>query len=64
VVTVAHACLKRRLKWVLSTWEYNWASQSPGNINVETWPAGWGLGVGLTTPHQMSLRKGAYCEGG
>jgi hypothetical protein len=34
--TVAHACRKRRLKWVLSAWGCNWATQSPGDINMET----------------------------
>jgi hypothetical protein len=27
--TVAHACRKRRLKWVVGAWGYNWATQSP-----------------------------------
>jgi hypothetical protein len=35
--TVAHACCKRWLKWVLGAWGYNWATQSPGDINMETW---------------------------
>jgi hypothetical protein len=34
--TVAHACRKRRLKWVLDAWGHNWATQSPGDINMET----------------------------
>jgi hypothetical protein len=34
--TVAHACRKRRLKWVLGAWGYNWATQSAGDINMET----------------------------
>jgi hypothetical protein len=37
--TVAHACRKRRLKWVLGAWGYNWATQSPGDLNMETWPS-------------------------
>jgi hypothetical protein len=35
--TVAHACRKMRLKWVLGAWGCNWATQSPGVINMETW---------------------------
>jgi hypothetical protein len=35
--TVAHACRKRRLKWVFG------ATQSPGDINMETGPPGWRL---------------------
>jgi hypothetical protein len=35
--TVIHACRKRRLKWVPSTWGYSWATLSPGVINKETW---------------------------
>jgi hypothetical protein len=34
--TVAHACCKRRLKWVLGAWGYNWATQSPEDVNMET----------------------------
>jgi hypothetical protein len=34
--TVAHACRKRRLEWLLGAWRYNWATQSPGDINIET----------------------------
>jgi hypothetical protein len=47
--TVAHACRKRRLKWVLSAWGYNWATQPPG----------WGLDMGLTTPprKKSTVRK-------
>jgi hypothetical protein len=33
--TVAHECRKRRLKWVLGAWGY--ATQSSGDINMETW---------------------------
>jgi hypothetical protein len=42
--TVAHACRKRRLKWVLGAWGYNWATQSPGDI-METWPSRLGVGA-------------------
>jgi hypothetical protein len=57
--TVAHACRKRRLKWVLGAWEYNSATQSPGDINMETWSSRLGLGVGLTTPRRKktTVRK-------
>jgi hypothetical protein len=41
--TVAHACRKRRLKWVLGAWGYNWATQSPGDI--ETWSSRLGVGA-------------------
>jgi hypothetical protein len=27
--TVAHACRRRRLKWVFGAWGYNWGTQSP-----------------------------------
>jgi hypothetical protein len=49
---VAHACRKRRLKWVLSAWGNNWATQFPD-------PPGWGLGMGLTTPprKKSTVRK-------
>jgi hypothetical protein len=30
------ACRKRRLKWVLGAWGYNWATQSPGDINMKS----------------------------
>jgi hypothetical protein len=43
--TVAHACLKRRLKWVLGAWGYNCATQSPGVINMETWSSRLGVGA-------------------
>jgi hypothetical protein len=42
--TVAHACRKRRLNWVLGAWGYNWATQSPGDINMETWSSRLGVG--------------------
>jgi hypothetical protein len=49
--TVAHACRKRRLKWVLGAWEYyNWATQSPGEINMETWSSRLGVGRGADDP--------------
>jgi hypothetical protein len=44
--TVAHSCCKRRLKWVLGAWGYNWATQSPGDINMETWSSRLGFGHG------------------
>jgi hypothetical protein len=44
--TVAHACRKRRLKWIFGTWGYNWATQSPGDINMETWSFSLGVGRG------------------
>jgi len=43
--TVDHACSKRRLKWVLGAWDYNWATQSPGDINMETWSSRLGVGA-------------------
>jgi hypothetical protein len=48
--TVAHACRKRRLKWVLAVWGYNWATQSPGDINMETWSSRLGVGRGADDP--------------
>jgi hypothetical protein len=48
--TVAHACRKRRLKWVLGAWEYNRATQSPGDINMETWSSRLGVGRGAEDP--------------
>jgi hypothetical protein len=48
--TVVHACRKRRLKWVLGAWGYNWATQSPGDINMETWPSRLGIGRGADNP--------------
>jgi hypothetical protein len=47
---VAHACRKRRLKWVLGAWWYKWATQSPGDINVETWSSRLGVGRGAYDP--------------
>jgi hypothetical protein len=44
-LTVAHACRKRRLKWVLGVWEYNCATQSPGDINMETRSSRLGVGA-------------------
>jgi hypothetical protein len=46
---VAHACRKRRLKWVPSVWGYGWVSLYPGVTNTEAWSS-WGLGVGLIAP--------------
>jgi hypothetical protein len=43
--TVVHARRKRRLKWVLGAWEYNWATQSPGDTNMETWSSRLGVGA-------------------
>jgi hypothetical protein len=43
--TVAHARGKRRIKWVLGAWGYNWATQSPGDINMETWSSRLGVGA-------------------
>jgi hypothetical protein len=48
--TVAHACCKRQLKWVLGAWGYNWATQSPGDINMETWSSRLGVGRGADDP--------------
>jgi hypothetical protein len=48
--TVAHACRKRRLKWVLGTWGYNVVTQSPGDINMETWSSRLGVGRGADDP--------------
>jgi hypothetical protein len=48
--TVAHACRKRQLKWVLGAWGYNWATQSPGDINMEIWSSRLGVGSGADDP--------------
>jgi hypothetical protein len=48
--TVAHAYRKRRQKWVLGAWGYNWATQSPGDINMETWSSRLGVGRGANDP--------------
>jgi hypothetical protein len=48
--TVAHACRKWRLKWLLGAWGYNWATQSPGYINMETWSSRLGVGRGADDP--------------
>jgi hypothetical protein len=48
--TVASACRKGRLKWVLGAWGYNWATQSPGDINMETWSSRLGVGRGANDP--------------
>jgi hypothetical protein len=55
--TVAHACRKRRLKWLLGAWGYNWATQSPGDINMETWSSRLGVGRGATTPHPVKSQQ-------
>jgi hypothetical protein len=53
--TVAHACRKRRLKWVLRPWGYyNWATQSPGDINMEIWSSRLGVGA---QGYQLCLNK-------
>jgi hypothetical protein len=54
--TVAHACRKRRLKWVIGASGYNWATQSPGDINRETWSSRLGVGRGAddTTPEKVN----------
>jgi hypothetical protein len=48
--TVPHACRKRRLKWVLGAWGYNWVTQSPEDINTETWSSRLGVGRGADDP--------------
>jgi hypothetical protein len=53
--TVAHACRKRRLKWVLGAWGYNWATHSPGDINIETWSSR--LGVGAQASNPVSIKN-------
>jgi hypothetical protein len=44
------ACRKRRLKWVLGAWGYNWATRSPGDINMETWSSRLGVWRGADDP--------------
>jgi hypothetical protein len=46
---VAHACRKRRLKWVIGAWGYNWVTQAPGEINMEIWSSRLGVGRGVAT---------------
>jgi hypothetical protein len=53
---VAHACRKRRLKWVPNAWGCNWVTLPPGDINTEAWSSR--LGVGLTTPPFKKLLLG------
>jgi hypothetical protein len=48
--TVAHARRKRRLKWVLGAWGFNWATHSPRDINTETWSSRLGFGRGADDP--------------
>jgi hypothetical protein len=48
--TVTHARRKRRLKWVLGAWGYNWAIQSSGDINMETWSSRLRVGRGADDP--------------
>jgi hypothetical protein len=56
--TVAHACRKRRLKWLLGTWGYNWATHSPGDINMEASSSRLGIGRGAATPPRKSQQLG------
>jgi hypothetical protein len=37
-------------KWVLGAWGYNWATQSPEDINMETWSSRLGVGRGANDP--------------
>jgi hypothetical protein len=56
--TVVHACRKRRLKRVLGAWGYNWATQSPGDTNMETQSSRLGVGRGAPPPRKKStVRK-------
>jgi hypothetical protein len=57
--TVAHACRKRRLKWVLGAWGYNRATVSRGYKYGDLVLRVGELGVGLTTPPQKksTVRK-------
>jgi hypothetical protein len=57
--TVAHVCRKRRLKWVLGSWGYNWATQSPVDINMKTWSSRLGVGrrADDPTPEKVTVRK-------
>jgi hypothetical protein len=48
--TVAHARRKRRLKWLLGAWGYNWVTQSPGDIDMEIWSSRLGVGRGADDP--------------
>jgi hypothetical protein len=48
--TAAHACRKRRLKWVPSAWGYNWAILSPGDINTEAWSSRLGVERRVNNP--------------
>jgi hypothetical protein len=56
---VAHACRKRRLKWIPIAWGYSWVTQSPGVTNNEAWPSRLGLSVGLAAPARKipAIRK-------
>jgi hypothetical protein len=47
---VAHACRKRRLKWVPSAWGYSWVTLSPWVTNTEAWPSRLGVGRGTHSP--------------
>jgi hypothetical protein len=48
--TVAHACRKRRLKWVVGAWGNNWTTQSPGDLNMKIWSSRLGVGRGANDP--------------
>jgi hypothetical protein len=43
---MAHACRKRRVKWVPGSWGYNWTTLPLGDINTETWSSRVGVGCG------------------
>jgi hypothetical protein len=47
---IAHACHKRRLKWVPRAWGYRWVTLSLRVTIQRPGPPGWGLGMGLTAP--------------
>jgi hypothetical protein len=49
-VSEFNVCRKRRLKWVLGAWGYKWATQSPGDINMEIWSSRLGVGRRADNP--------------
>jgi hypothetical protein len=53
--TAAHACWKRRLKYLPGTWGYWWATLPPGVVITVGWPAR--LGVGNVAPDKADLEK-------
>jgi hypothetical protein len=57
IPTVAHACRKRRLKGVFGAWGCNWATQSPGDINMETWSSRLGVGRGANDPTPEKVNR-------